>query len=320
MTTLTQAALKTTPKAVVAVHDAPSPHWVGNGFPVRSLFSYHKHADIVSPFLLLDYAGPHPFEPGFGTRGVGEHPHKGFETVTIVYEGEVEHRDSTGAGGVIGPGDVQWMTAGGGILHEEFHSKAFVARGGPLEIVQMWVNLPAKDKPRAPSYQNLTAASIPVVDLPDSMGRMRIIAGEYAGGGSAPCRGPAHTHTPMNVWDLRLSAGGQTTLAIPSGHTQILVVLHGTVRINDQTQAERAQWVQFEREGGGIELEAQTDCVLLLLTGEPIHEPVAGYGPFVMNTQAEIIQTIADFRSGRFGQLGDNRAGSNRVREMAHAV
>lgn len=286
-------------KTIVRVHDAPRPHWVGNGFPVRSLFNYNDHADIVSPFLLLDYAGPHVFEPGKGTRGVGEHPHKGFETVTIVYEGEVAHRDSTGAGGVIGPGDVQWMTAADGIVHEEFHSEAFTAQGGPLEMVQLWVNLPAQDKTRAPGYQGLVAADIPDVALPDGAGRLRVIAGSYAGHG-----GPAQTHTPMNVWDVRLSADGRAAFEAPEGDTLVLVVLRGTVLVNGREIAREAQWVQFTREGEGVEVEANGDAVLLLLSGRPIAEPVVGYGPFVMNTQAEIIKAIADLRGGRFGQLG----------------
>jgi len=296
-------------KPLVAVHDAPSPHWVGNGFPVRTLFNYREHAQIASPFLLMDYAGPHLFEPGSGKRGVGEHPHKGFETVTIVYEGEVAHRDSTGVGGVIAAGDVQWMTAANGIMHEEFHSDAYTARGGLLEMVQLWVNLPARDKQRGPGYQSIAAASIPVVALSGqaglSAGRVRVIAGDYQGH-----LGPAHTHTPMNVWDVCLVAGHGAVLDTPPAHTQILVVLRGRVYINASASAgstpvtaTAAQWVQFEREGSGIELHAQEDSIVLLLSGEPIIEPVAGYGPFVMNTQAEIIQTLADFRSGKFGQL-----------------
>lgn len=285
-------------KNIVTVHDAPRPHWVGNGFPVRSLFNYNEHAELVSPFLLLDYAGPYVFEPGGSTRGVGEHPHKGFETVTIVYDGEVAHRDSTGAGGVIGPGDVQWMTAANGIVHEEFHSEGFAASGGPLEMVQLWVNLPARDKLREPGYQGIVAADIPEVALADGAGRVRVIAGEFDGH-----QGPAHTHTPMNVWDVRLTPGAQVTFDTTEDYTQILVVLRGTVLVNGDEVVREAQWVQFAREGQGLQIEANGDAVVLVLTGEPIDEPVAGYGPFVMNTQAEIIQTIADFRSGRFGQL-----------------
>jgi len=287
-----------TMKTIIRVHDAPRPHWVGNGFPVRSLFNYNDHADIASPFLLLDYAGPHEFEPGGGIRGVGEHPHKGFETVTIVYEGEVAHRDSTGAGGVIGPGDVQWMTAANGIVHEEFHSEAFAARGGALEMVQLWVNLPAQDKTRAPGYQSLLSEDIPVLALPDQAGSLRVIAGAYEGRS-----GPAYTHTPMNVWDVRLSAGGQTVFDLPDGDTTILVVLRGTVLVNDSEVAREAQWVQFDREGTSVKLEANGEAAVLLLSGKPIDEPVVGYGPFVMNTQAEIIRAVADLRSGRFGQL-----------------
>lgn len=291
-------------KTIVRVHDAPRPHWVGNGFPVRSLFNYNDHAQIVSPFLLLDYAGPHVFEPGSGLRGVGEHPHKGFETVTIVYEGEVAHKDSTGAGGVIGPGDVQWMTAANGIVHEEFHSDAFTAKGGTLEMVQLWVNLPAQDKGRAPGYQGLVSADIPEVALPEGAGRLRVIAGDYAGHA-----GPAHTHTPMNVWDVRLSAGGKVDFDLPEGDTAVLVILHGAVLVNDQEIAREAQWVQFTREGAGVQIEANGDAVVLLLSGTPIDEPVVGYGPFVMNTQAEIIRAVADLRSGRFGQLGASAQG-----------
>src|SRR4029079_12795768 len=177
------------------VQSNPNRHWVGDGFPVRSLFSYHTHGVQTSPFLLLDHAGPMKFEPAAKPRGVGEHPHRGFETVTIVYDGEVEHRDSTGAGGKIGPGDVQWMTAASGILHEEFHSSAYAKRGGPFEMAQLWVNLPAKDKMAKPGYQAITDAQIPVAALPNEAGKIRVIAGEYAGS-----KGPARTFTPMNVW------------------------------------------------------------------------------------------------------------------------
>jgi redox-sensitive bicupin YhaK (pirin superfamily) len=285
-------------KKIVAVHSAPRPHWVGDGFPVRSLFFYGNQAAAVSPFLLLDYAGPAQFEPATRKRGVGVHPHRGFETVTIVYQGEVDHRDSTGAGGHIGPGDVQWMTAGGGVLHEEFHSEAFTRNGGTLEMVQLWVNLPARDKMTSPAYQTLLDAQIPSVPLANDAGRVRVIAGDFDGH-----RGPARTFTPVDVWDVRLNRGAQTSLTVPEGHTSAMVVLHGTVQVNGSSVVREAQWVQFERSGGEIVLEANTDATLLLLSGEPIAEPVVGYGPFVMNTQAEIVQAMNDFNGGKFGHL-----------------
>ncbi|MCI1728946.1 MAG: pirin family protein [Chiayiivirga sp.] len=286
-------------KKIVAVHSAPRPHWVGDGFPVRSLFFYGNQAAAVSPFLLLDYAGPAQFEPATRKRGVGVHPHRGFETVTIVYQGEVDHRDSTGAGGHIGPGDVQWMTAGGGVLHEEFHSEAFTRNGGTLEMVQLWVNLPARDKMTSPAYQTLLDAQIPSVPLANDAGRVRVIAGDFDGH-----RGPARTFTPVDVWDVRLNRGAQTSLTVPEGHTSAMVVLHGTVQVNGSSVVREAQWVQFERSGGEIVLEANTDATLLLLSGEPIAEPVVGYGPFVMNTQAEIVQAMNDFNGGKFGHMG----------------
>jgi redox-sensitive bicupin YhaK (pirin superfamily) len=285
-------------KKIVGVYSAPRSHWVGDGFPVRSMFSYDSHGAHLSPFLLLDYAGPAQFPPGTHRRGVGQHPHRGFETVTIVYEGEVDHRDSTGAGGHIGPGDVQWMTAAGGILHEEFHSEQFTRQGGTLEMVQLWVNLPAKDKLAAPGYQTLLDTRIPSVALPDEAGRVRVIAGEFDGH-----RGPARTHTPMDVWDVRLNQGGRARFEIAEGRTLALVVLRGTVLVNGAEIAREAQLVQLAREGDGVEIEANNDATLLLLSGEPIDEPIVGYGPFVMNSEAEIRQAVDDFNSGRFGRM-----------------
>ncbi len=285
-------------KKVLGVYGAPGQHWVGDGFPVRSMFSYHTHGKHLSPFLLLDHAGPAQFKPTTGRRGVGEHPHRGFETVTIVYEGEVDHRDSTGAGGHIGPGDVQWMTAGSGILHEEFHSAAFSKTGGTLEMVQLWVNLPAKDKMTPPRYQTLLNQDIPVVELPNGAGNLRVIAGEYQG-----LRGPAQTFSPIDVWDLRLRRDQRADFQLPAGHTLALVVLRGTVRVNGSEIVRDAQLVMFEREGSEISLEANSDATVLLLSGEPIDEPIAGYGPFVMNTQKEISEAIDDFNSGRFGRI-----------------
>jgi hypothetical protein len=285
-------------RKVVGVHAAPQPHWVGDGFPVRSLFSHASHGNDVSPFLLLDYAGPADFSPAERPRGVGEHPHRGFETVTIVYQGEVEHRDSTGQGGVIGPGDVQWMTAASGILHEEFHSRAFTRKGGTLEMVQLWVNLPARDKNAPPGYQTILDRDIPALALPDDAGTLRVIAGEYAG-----VRGPARTFTPIDVWDLRLKRDRAASLVLPEGRTVVVVVLRGTILVNDADVGREGELVLLERTGGGVRLEANGDATVLLLSGEPIEEPVVMYGPFVMNTADEIRQAIVDFRSGRFGAI-----------------
>jgi len=285
-------------KNVLGIYSAPPRHWVGDGFPVRSLFSWQSHGGHVSPFLLLDHAGPMDFEPARTPRGVGEHPHRGFETVTIVYAGEVEHRDSTGAGGVIGPGDVQWMTAGRGILHEEFHSEAFTGRGGTLEMAQLWVNLPAADKMAEPGYQSLTAADIPEVALPADAGTLRVIAGDFA-----DHQGPARTHTPMHVWDLRLAQGGSTRLHLPAGWNTTIAVLHGNVRFNGSHDAHDGQVALFDRDDTDVVIDAASDAVVLLLAGEPIDEPIAARGPFVMNTDAEIRQAMKDFGAGRFGSL-----------------
>jgi len=285
-------------KNILGIYSAPRSHWVGNGFPVRSLFSYESHGKQLSPFLLLDYAGPVDFTPTDKPRGVGQHPHRGFETVTIVYQGEVAHRDSTGQGGVIGPGDVQWMTAGSGILHEEFHSPAFTQSGGTLEMVQLWVNLPAKDKMTTPGYQAILAQNIPSAPLPDKAGTMRVIAGEYSG-----YAGPARTFSRLQVWDMRLTQGGITELALPESWNVALVVLHGTVQVNGSASAREAQMVVLDRAGQNLAIEASTDAVVLLLSGEPIAEPIVGHGPFVMNSQQEILQAIDDFNSGRFGQI-----------------
>lgn len=273
-------------------------HWVGDGFPVRSLFSYNTLGEHISPFLLLDYAGPHYFEPTKARRGVGQHPHRGFETVTIVYDGEVEHRDSAGNGGVIGPGDVQWMTAAGGILHEEYHSPGFAKVGGPFRMVQLWVNLPAKDKMAPGGYQAIVSADIPQVELPGSAGKARVIAGDLLG-----AKGPARTFTPINVWDVRLNRDADLTLALPEGHTAMLVVLGGHVTVNGSQEAGEAEMVLLGREGRDVAIHADGDATLLVLTGEPIDEPIAGYGPFVMNSEAEIRQAINDFNAGRLTKV-----------------
>ncbi len=285
-------------RQIAGVYDAPSPHWVGDGFPVRTVLSHHEQGARVSPFVMLDYAGPAKFEPTTARRGVGQHPHRGFETVTVVYEGEVEHRDSTGAGGIIGPGDVQWMTAASGILHDEFHSPAFAAKGGGFELVQLWVNLPAKHKMAKPGYQTLLAAAIPAVDLPSGAGTLRVIAGAFGG-----MSGPARTFTPIDIWDVRLAAGKTAALDIPEGHTLSVLVLSGAVMFNGSESASEAQLVLFGSTGGGITAEAKSDAKFLVLSGEPIGEPVVAHGPFVMNTAGEIRQAILDFQSGKFGSM-----------------
>lgn len=295
-------------KKVLGTHGTDHSHWVGDGFPVRTLFSYSSLGQQASPFLLLDYAGPATFEPAEKQRGVGEHPHRGFETVTLVYQGEVEHRDSTGAGGRIGPGDVQWMTAGAGILHEEFHSEAFTRRGGGFEAVQLWVNLPAKDKGAAPGYQTVLSTDIPQVDLPDGAGSMRVIAGEYRSNENTSVKGPARTFTPMDVWDLNLTAGRTAHLNLPAGRNVMVVVLRGAVQVNDEGRAREAQFVLLDRAGTEVRIKANQEqanheAKVLVLSGAPIEEPIVGYGPFVMNTEAQIEQALTDFRSGRFGHM-----------------
>ena len=285
-------------KQITGIYTAPSQHWVGDGFPVRSMFSYQTHGEQLSPFLLLDYAGPHHFPAGTGKRGVGEHPHRGFETVTVVYSGEVEHRDSTGRGGVIGPGDVQWMTAGAGILHEEFHSAEFTRTGGELKMIQLWVNLPAKDKMTQPGYQSITADVIPDVELPNNAGHMRVIAGRYE-----DIVGPAHTFSPLNVWDLQLNQSQEITLHQPAGWSTALVVLGGEVVVNGEGSAREGQLVVLSQKGEALHLSASSNAKVLLMAGEPLQEPIVGYGPFVMNTKAQIAEAVRDFNSGRFGQI-----------------
>ena len=285
-------------KNIIGIYTSPHMHWVGDGFPVRTLFSYDNLAKHISPFLLLDHAGPAEFAPTTERRGVGQHPHRGFETVTIVYKGELEHRDSTGSGGKIGAGDVQWMTAASGILHEEFHSEGFAKSGGTLEMVQLWVNLPAKDKMADPGYQTLLDADIPSIALKNNAGSLRLIAGEFDGQ-----TGPARTFTPIDVWDLRLNGGQALTLDLHEGRNTALVILRGTVQVNGLESVGEGQLVLFERQGNQLTLQASADAVVLLLSGEPIDEPIVGHGPFVMNTEQEIHQAFADFQSGRFGRM-----------------
>ena len=271
---------------------------MGDGFPVRSLFSYDNLGKHLSPFLLLDYAGPAQFSPAVRPRGVGEHPHRGFETVTIVYQGQVAHRDSVGNSGLIGPGDVQWMTAASGILHEEFHSPAFTRDGGALEMAQLWVNLPAEHKMTAPRYQTLLDANIPRVELAAGAGSVRVIAGHFEGRG-----GPAATFSPLNVWDVRLQAGHTTSLSVSEGHTAVIAVLRGSVTVNGSRRVTDAELLVLDRAGYEVSIDADANSTLLLLSGVPIPEPIVGYGPFVMNSREEIETAMRDFQSGKFGRM-----------------
>jgi redox-sensitive bicupin YhaK (pirin superfamily) len=289
---------ETSSKKLRSVQRSVGRHWVGDGFPVRTLLAYPNLGPVITPFLLLDYAGPMEFPSTSRRLGVGEHPHRGFETVTIVYEGEVEHRDSSGGGGRIGPGDVQWMTAGSGIVHEEFHGREFARRGGNFEMVQLWVNLPAAEKLSPPGYQAILDAQIPAVVLPEGQGTVRVIAGEFAGK-----RGPAKTFTPMHVWDLRLDSEQRTELALPEGWTTALVVLHGSLRVNGSEPVGEAEVGLFDRGGASLCIDSAKGVRALLLCGEPIDEPIVGSGPFVMNSAQEIRQAMADYQQGRMGHL-----------------
>lgn len=287
-----------TRKNVLGIYGTTGSHWVGDGFPVRTIFPSQNVEDL-SPFLMLDYAGPRHFEPASRPRGVGGHPHKGFETVTIAYQGSVDHRDSSGNSGTIHPGDVQWMTAASGVVHEEMHGKEFTAKGGNFEMVQLWVNLPADAKKAKPGYQTLTGERIPQVELGPGA-NARVIAGELNG-----TKGPAHTFTPVNVFDVKMEAGSQAELNLPDDQNTAIVLLRGDVRLNGTSAMKgEAMIARLSTSGETVQLDADAESRLLVLAGEPIHEPVASYGPFVMNTEAELRQAFEDYKAGKMGFLG----------------
>lgn len=273
-------------------------HWVGDGFPVRTIFTYNNISKELSPFLLMDYAGPADFPPSAHRRGVGEHPHRGFETVTIVYSGEVEHRDSSGGGGLITPGDVQWMTAASGLVHEEMHSTEFSKTGGRFEMVQLWVNLPKKHKMTTPRYQRLKKEKIPQIALPRDAGSLRVIAGDFQGH-----HGPASTFTPINLWDIRLNSDHGADFKVPRGQTTALFVLSGRIRLGSGETIGEAELAVLDQEHETFSLSALDSSKILFLGGEPINEPIVGHGPFVMNSTEEVKQAFLDFQSGRMGQI-----------------
>ncbi|MEJ2899185.1 pirin family protein [Acinetobacter sp. NS-4] len=290
-------------KKVIGVYRNQNMHWVGDGFPVKNLFSYDRLGQAISPFLLLDYAAPYHFSPTTQQHGVGSHPHRGFETVTLAYQGEVTHKDSAGGGGTIQSGDVQWMTAGAGLVHEEFHSEDFAKNGGLFEMVQLWVNLPAADKMTPPKYQAIQSHDIPVIEFEQGAGHIRVIAGRYMDG-DAEYRGPASTHSPVNVWDGELKAEQVQHLHVPVDHNVLVVVLSGEMQLNGTQHVQDSSIVMFAQDGeADIQLEAIKDSKFLLLTGQPLNEPIQGYGPFVMNSKDEIVQAFNDFNSGKFGEI-----------------
>jgi redox-sensitive bicupin YhaK (pirin superfamily) len=297
--------MKTQPREVIqhreieGIYRPPGLHWVGDGFRVAGYASaIPDAARKLDPFLLLDYHPPHDYAPTARPRGVGVHPHRGFETVTLAWQGSVAHHDSAGGGGVIGPGDVQWMTAASGVLHKEYHEASYARAGGPFQMAQLWVNLPRKHKMDAPRYQSITAAQIGRVDLPG--GHVRVVAGEYRG-----VRGPAQTFTPINVLDVRLDPGGTVELAFPAHHHTALLVMDGEAMVNGVSRVRGLDLVVFEVGDGDISVTAGAGAHLLVLDGAPIGEPIVQYGPFVMNSAAEIEQAFDDVRRGAFGQLED---------------
>ncbi len=285
-------------RTVAAIHRSTAFHWVGDGFHVSTYFpSSDLPSERLSPFLLMDYGPPQEFKPlAQGKRGVGWHPHRGFETVTLAWEGSVAHRDNAGHRGVIGPGDVQWMTAASGIFHEEYHEEQFTRQGGRMHMMQLWVNLPKKDKTASPGYQPIVSAEIPQVQV-DGGSQVRVIAGEYAG-----AQGPAHTFTPITMLDMSLSAGTVLPVAIPASYNVLAVVAKGRVS-SGQTSAKVGELILFHNDGTRIELSADEESHVILLSGEPIDEPIVQYGPFVMNTVGEIQQAMFDVNHGKFGPI-----------------
>jgi quercetin 2,3-dioxygenase len=286
-------------RTIDRVFRGASNHWVGDGFHVSNYFpSATESQKRMSPFFLLDYQKPEAFTPTTRRRGVGTHPHRGFETVTIAYQGSIAHRDSAGNGGVIGPGEVQWMTAGGGILHNEFHEEEFARTGGILHMIQIWVNLPRKHKLAAPKYQALTDETIKVVPLADEKGAVRIISGTYE-----DSQGPAETFSPAHMLDLRLEPGAEVRLPTPRDYNTALLVLQGQVTANGSKPVSAGEFILFKNDGEEVIVESSTESIVMFLSGAPIDEPLVHYGPFVMNTVDEINQAIEDFNSGGFGEL-----------------
>ncbi len=287
-------------KSIQQILPPPAPHMVGDGFRVHNFFpsGYNMPQTRMSPFFLMDYNSKIDFSPRENPRGVDVHPHRGFETVTIAFHGKVAHHDSAGNSGVITPGGVQWMTAGSGVLHKEYHEKEYSAQGGPFQMVQLWVNLPAKDKMTAPKYQGLNNEQMGKYIIPENGGVVDVIAGDFKG-----VKGPASTFTPINMYVIRLKQGNRLEFDLPASYNTGLLVTEGAVKFNDDAQANTDEFALFQNDGERITVEALEDAVILVLNGEGIDEPIAAHGPFLMNTYDEIHQAIKDFSTGKFGKL-----------------
>lgn len=287
-------------KAIDTILAPPSPHMVGDGFRVHNFFpsGYNLGKYRMSPFFLMDYNAKFNFPPSDVPRGVGVHPHRGFETVTIAYQGSVAHHDSAGHSGVIGQGDVQWMTAGSGVLHKEYHEAEFSKRGGIFQMVQLWVNLPAQFKMTTPGYQGITHDQMGIFKLPDEKGIVEVIAGDFNG-----VKGPATTFSPIQLYTIRIKKGADLKFDLPAGFNTGILVVEGEIKVNSGDRAPEDHFVLFKNEGEEISIEAEVDSVILVLSGEPINEPIAAYGPFLMNRQEEIIEAVNDFNTGKFGYL-----------------
>jgi redox-sensitive bicupin YhaK (pirin superfamily) len=285
-------------KKVEAVISAPPFHMVGDGFRVHNFIPGRYSMERMSPFIMLDYGSKHYFSPTDKPRGVDVHPHRGFETVTIAYKGKVAHHDSAGNSGIIGEGDVQWMTAASGVLHKEYHEENFSKQGGDFQMVQLWVNLPAKYKMSKPKYQEITNNTISKVQLENNEGVIEVIAGEYQ-----HVKGSAETFTPVNLLNSKLNKGGKATFSFPAHYNTFIIVLEGNVLLNESNIVDYNCMAVFSNEGTDFTIEAQEDSIVLVLSGEPINEPIFAHGPFVMNTREEIVQAFNDFQNGKFGTL-----------------
>jgi quercetin 2,3-dioxygenase len=284
-------------RTIESVFNPPPHHWVGDGFKVNNFIPSVIEMDRISPFVMLDYGATTYFPPSEKTKGVGSHPHRGFETVTIAYKGKVSHHDSFGNSGIIGEGEVQWMTAGSGILHKEYHEEEFAKQGGDFQMVQLWVNLPAKDKMTEPKYQAITKDKIISIKLENNSGVAELIAGNLFGQ-----TGPAFTFSPIILASIRLNSSSSFTFNLPKNFNSSILVLEGSVEINNQNITQN-QMALFKNDGETIEVKSENEAIILILSGQPLNEPIVSYGPFLMNTKQQIIEAIEDFNAGKFGIL-----------------